>query len=161
MYLKQQSGKHKYQTTRNINQLSKHQQGSMIVTALFVIVVVSMLAGALINIISSSSSTTIHQVYGLRAKQAAQAGIQELLFASFPADGSAISCNTNSTSPASFSNIKGLNGCRYQASCSTETISFANVDRLHFKFSSTGSCEIDTNVVSRTLSVDAVQEVTP
>jgi MSHA biogenesis protein MshP len=161
MYLKHQSGKHKHQKTRNTNQLSKHQQGSMIVTALFVIVVVSMLAGALINIISSSSSTTIHQVYGLRAKQAAQAGIQELLFTSFPADGSAISCNTNTASPASFSNVKGLNGCRYQASCSTETISFANVDRLYFKFSSTGSCEIDTNVVSRTLSVDAVQEVTP
>lgn len=161
MYLKQQCLKQKYGKRSNVYQPSNRQKGSMIVTALFVIVVVSLLAGALINIISSSSSTTLHQVYGLRAKQAAQAGIQELLFTSFPADGSAISCNTTNTSSESFSLVRGLNGCRYQSSCTTETISFGGVDRLHFKFSSTGSCEINTNVVSRTLSVDAVQEITP
>ena len=161
MYLKQNAGKQKYRKYIRVNTLSKAQNGSMIVTALFVIVVVSLLAGALINVISSSSTTTLHQVYGLRAKQAAQAGIQNLLFTSFPANGSAVSCNTNTTSPASFSMVKGLNGCRYESSCTTETISFGNIDRLHFKFSSTGSCEIDSNVVSRTLSVDAVQEIIP
>lgn len=140
-------------------QFSNRQQGSMIVTALFVIVVVSLLAVALINIISASSNTTLHQVYGLRAKQAAHAGIQNLLFTSFPVDGSAVSCNTNAVSPNSFSSVTGLSACKYQSSCTTEIISFNNIDRLYFKFTSTGSCEINTNVVSRTLSVDAVQEV--
>jgi len=137
------------------------QQGNMIVIALFVIVVVGLLAMALIDLIASSSNTTLHQVYGLRAKQAAHAGIQELLSASFPIDGSAVSCNQTMASPSSFSNVRGLNECSYQSTCVTQTISFEERDRLHFKFSSTGSCEINNNMVSRTLSVDAIQEVTP
>lgn len=138
----------------------KKQQGSMIVMALFVIVVVGLLASALINIISASSNSTLHQVYGLRAKQAAESGIQDLMFSSFPTDGSAVACNTTQFSPASFSDVKGLSTCSYRATCVTETISFGSVDRLHFKFSSTGSCEINTHIVNRTLSVDAVQEIT-
>ena len=139
----------------------KGQQGNMIVMAIFVIVVISLLAVALIKTISASSNTTIHQIYGLRAQQAAQAGVQTLLQASFAVDGSATPCNTNASSPASFSNVDGLNACVYQASCVTETVSFANVDRLYFKFSSTGSCLINDNVVSRTISVDAMQEINP
>ena len=139
----------------------KGQQGNMIVMAIFVIVVISLLAVALIKTISASSNTTIHQIYGLRAQQAAQAGVQTLLQASFAVDGSATPCNTTATSPASFSNVGGLNACAYQASCVTETVSFANVDRLYFKFSSTGSCLINDNVVSRTISVDAMQEINP
>ncbi|MFT6267454.1 MAG: MSHA biogenesis protein MshP [Alphaproteobacteria bacterium] len=137
------------------------QSGSMIVMALFVIVVIGLLAAALINIVSASSNSTLHQVYGLRANQAAKAGIEDLLSTSFPVDGSAVSCNTTTVSPASFSNVRGLNECSYAATCVTQTISFGNVDRMYFKFSSTGSCQIDTNVVSRTLSVDAIQEIAP
>lgn len=137
------------------------QRGNMIVMALFVIVVVSLLAATLINIISASSSSTIHQVYGLRAQQAAKSGIQELLSRSFPTDGSSVICNTTANSGASFSNINGLRNCSYEARCTTQTISFSNVDHQYYKFSSTGSCLIDDNVVSRTLSVDAVQEISP
>lgn len=143
---------------------AKKQQGSMIVMSLFIIVVVSLLAAALINIVSASSSNSIHQIYGLRAQQAAKAGIDEMLFRSFPDSDTALACNSGAvriTSPNTFSNITGLNNCSYSAQCVTQTITFANVERLYFKFSSTGSCQIDSNVVSRTLSVDAVQEITP
>ena len=161
MYLKQKLYNQKLHNQNQASQFCKRQQGNMIVMALFVIVVVGLLAAALTNIISASSNSTLHQVYGLRAKQAAQAGIQDLLLTSFPITGSAVACNTTASSPASFSDVKGLNDCSYEATCVTETITFSNVDRLYFKFSSTGSCEINTNVVSRTLSVDAVQEISP
>ncbi|MFT4652970.1 MAG: MSHA biogenesis protein MshP [Kangiellaceae bacterium] len=137
------------------------QSGSMIVMALFVIIVIGLLATAIINIVSASSNTTISQVYGLRAQQAAKAGIEDLMFTAFPVNGSAVSCNTTASSPASFSNVSGLNQCSYEATCDTQTISFNGVNRLYFKFSSTGSCQIDSNVVSRTLSVDALQQSTP
>ncbi len=147
--------------TSSINSHYAKQNGSMIVIALFVIVVVSLLAAALVKIVSASSNSTIHQVYGVRAQQSAKAGIQSLLQNSFAVDGSAQSCNTSIVSPSSFSNVPGLTNCSYAATCATETISFANVDRLYFKFTSTGSCLINNNVVSRTLSVDAIQELSP
>jgi MSHA biogenesis protein MshP len=144
-----------------MNSALQKQKGNMIVMALFVIVVVSLLAAALINIISASSSSTIHQVYGLRAHQAAKAGLEDLLFLSFPPNGNVLVCNTTAFSGASFSNVSGLNECEYQATCVTETISFNSEDRLYFRYTSTGTCQINDNVVSRTMSVDAVHEISP
>jgi MSHA biogenesis protein MshP len=141
----------------NLTKPANKQNGSMIVMALFVLIVVGLLAAALINIVSVSSNTMVYQVYGLRAQQAAKAGIEELLFTSFPANGSALSCNATVLSPTSFSNVRGLNECSYTAQCVTEAIAFDGINRLHFRFTSTGSCQIDNSVVSRTLSVDALQ----
>lgn len=137
------------------------QQGNMIIMALFVIVVIGLLSAALVKIISTASNTMLHQVYGLRAQQAAQVGVQQLLQSSFPVGLTPTSCNQTVSSPASLGNVPGLQACAFQATCETNTLSFANVDYLYFKFTSTGSCTIDTNVVSRTLSVDAMQEITP
>lgn len=137
------------------------QQGNMIVMAIFVIVVISLLAGALIKIISASSNTTIHQVYGVRAKQAAQTGIQALLNSSFANDGTATACNTAITSPVSLTSVKGLTTCEFEASCVTEQISFAGEDSLYFKLSSTGTCTLNDHIVSRTVAVDAVQSANP
>jgi len=133
----------------------------MIIMALFVIVVISFLAGALIKIVSASSNSTVHQVYGLRAQLAAQAGIQNLLQASFAVDGTASACNASISAPSGFSNVIGFSGCEYQARCVTETINFANVERLYFKYNSEGICTINNHVVSRSVSVDAIQEVDP
>jgi len=135
------------------------QRGSMVVMALFLIIVVGLLAGTLISIVSASSNSTIYQVYGLRAQQAAQTGVQNLLQASFPVGGLAQSCNQTVTNPASMSAVNGLQACSYSASCVTEAITFANVDYLYFKYSSTGSCVLNNSVISRTLSVDAMQEI--
>lgn len=140
---------------------TRASKGNMTMMALFVIVVVGMLAASLIKIISAASDSMLHQVYGLRAQQAAQVGVQNLLQTSFPVGAAANACNQTITSPASFSSVPGLSNCSFQASCETSNIQFANVDYVYFKFTSTGTCAIDTNVVSRTMSVDAMQEVTP
>lgn len=144
-----------------IQKTAHKQNGSMVVMALFIIVVVGLLAAAMIKIISASSDSTIHQIYGLRAQQAAKAGIEELMSVSFPIDGSVVSCNGAVTSAPSFSDVRGLNGCIYDAACDTQTITFNGAQHVNFKFSSTGRCEINTNVVTRTLSVDAVHQITP
>jgi MSHA biogenesis protein MshP len=139
----------------------RHQNGSMVIMALFLIVVVGLLASTLISVISASSNSTIHQVYGVRAQQAAQTGVQNLLQASFPVGGAAQSCDQVIVSPASMSNSAGLQSCSYSASCVTSPIAFANVDYLHFRYTSTGTCVVDTSVISRTVSVDAIQELQP
>lgn len=145
----------------NKQTLKYKQHGSMVVMSLFIIVVVGLLAAALIKVISTSSDTTISQVHGLRAKNAAQAGIQQLLQASFPPGANPVACNSTTSSPPSFSTISGFGDCQYSASCTTQTITFGGVDRLYYKYSATGSCEINTTVVARTVSVDAVQELAP
>ena len=131
------------------------QQGSMVVMASFLIIVVGLLAAAMTKVISSSSNASIIQVYGVRAELTAQAGIQELLQISFPTDGSSVDCNTNIASSAGFSNVEGLANCSYQASCSRETVTYTGQDFYSYKFQSTGLCEIDKQVVSRTISVDS------
>ena len=156
MYLNQRALAAKWQIN-NVNT----QSGNMVIMALFLIVVIGLLAGALVSIISASSNSTIHQVYGLRAQQAAQVGVQSLLESSFPVGGSPQSCNQTITNPVSMSSVNGLQSCSFSATCVTNTISFANVDYQYFKYSSTGSCVVDTSVISRTLSVDAMQEISP
>jgi MSHA biogenesis protein MshP len=130
----------------------------MIVMALFAIIVLALLAGTLMNMISTSSNTVLYEVYGVRAKNAAQAGIQELAMTAFPLGTGPQQCNQVTSSPTSFSSIGGFQACDFSARCTTEDISFNGEDYRYYRFSSTGSCEFNSIVVSRTLSVDAMQE---
>ncbi len=134
------------------------QGGSMIIMALFAIIVLALLAGTLVNMISSSSNSVLYEIYGVRAKNAAQAGIQELAMASFPLGTGPQQCNQVIASTASFANISGLETCQFTARCSTADINFNGEDYRHYRYTSTGSCGFDGVVVSRTLSVDAMQE---
>lgn len=165
MYLKTFLNGHNIEATcvKQRAQLSRPnaQRGSMLVMSLFVIIVVGLLSAALIKIISTASNTTIAQVYGLRAQQAAQTGVQGLLQNSFPVGANPVACNQTISSNNNFSSVPGLQNCIYQASCQTRTITFASVDYYYYKFSSTGTCTIDTDVVSRTISVDAIQLSSP
>lgn len=130
----------------------------MIVMALFAIIVLALLAGTLVNMTSSSSNSVLYEVYGVRAKNAAHAGIQDLAMAAFPLNSGPQQCNQVITSPSSLSSISGFQSCQFTARCSTTDINFDGEDYRYYRFSSTGSCGFDGVVVSRTVSVDAMQE---
>lgn len=134
------------------------QKGSMLVMALFVLIVLSLLAGTMITIISGSSRSVVHEVYGLRAQQAANAGIESLIAASFPVGGSAQACSTTANSSASFAAIEGFRNCNYSAACSTTDITFNSTSYRFYNYSSTGSCDTGSGIVSRTLYVDAMHK---
>lgn len=161
MYPKKTNRNHSSLNKALFQSLFKKQDGSMVIMALFLIVVVGLLAGTLISIVSASSNSTIYQVYGLRAQQAAQTGVQSLLQASFPVGAEPQSCNQTINNPSSMSNVAGLESCAFSASCETDSLTFANVDYLYFKYTSTGTCVVNKSVVTRTLSVDAMQELNP
>jgi MSHA biogenesis protein MshP len=135
-----------------------NQNGSMIVMALFAIIVLALLAGTLINMVSTSSNSVLYEVYGVRAKNAARAGIQELAMTAFPLGTGPQQCNQVISSPTSFSSITGFQACDFTARCITEDINFKGENYRHYRFSSTGSCGFSDIVVNRTLSVDAMQE---
>lgn len=134
------------------------QGGSMIVMALFAIIVLALLAGTLVNMLSTSSNSVLFEVYGVRAKNAAQAGIQELAMTSFPLGAGPQLCNEVIVNPATFAAISGFQLCQFTARCTTTDINFNGEDYRYYRFSSTGSCGFDSVVVSRTVSVDAMQE---
>jgi MSHA biogenesis protein MshP len=139
----------------------KKQHGSMLVMALFVLIVLALLAGTMITIISGSSKTVVHEVYGLRAQHAAQAGLEALVAQSFPVDANTQVCNITATSSATFSNISGFRNCRFDAQCSSSEINFDGQSHRYYRFASTGYCEIGEGIVSRTLFVDAMQQNVP
>ena len=157
------SSTNKGPTTLLASKKSRHgnpakQRGSMIVMALFAIIVLALLAGTLINMLSASSNSVLYEVYGVRAKNAARAGIQELAMSAFPIGTGPQICDQVIASPASFSSIAGFQGCDFSARCTTEDINFNGEAHRYYRFSSTGSCLLNDIVVSRTLSVDAMQE---
>ncbi|GLR72244.1 type II secretory pathway component [Agaribacter marinus] len=136
---------------------SQRQKGSMIVIAIFIMVVLTVLASTMISVISNSSSSALKEVYGLRAQQSAKAGLQTLVSQSFPIGNPVQVCNTNVTSPASFSQIEGFLACRFEARCTTDVISFGGITYNYYKYSSTGQCDLADSTISRTLSVDAME----
>ncbi len=138
---------------------TKKERGSLLVVALFVIIVLTLLAGAMINVVSNSSSNVINDVFGVRVKQAANAGIQTLISQSFPIGSTPQTCQTTVNSPSSFTNIPGLNGCSYVARCDSEDIEFSGTDYRYYKFTSTGVCELSGSVFSRTVAVDAIESL--
>lgn len=143
----------------NFNATIHRQKGNFVVMAIFIIVVVGLLTAAIIKMTSASSSSSIQQVYGVRAELAAKSGIQKLLQASFLVDGTLASCNTNIISSSIFSTIEGLSTCIYTASCTSESVTYNSQNYISYKFEATGNCQIDQEqVVSRTISVDAFQE---
>ena len=151
-------GKHLLANKSRHYSFAKKQTGSMIVMALFAIIVLALLAGTLVNMISTSSNSVLYEVYGVRAKNAAQSGVQEVAMAAFPLGTGPQLCNQTINSPASFSTISGFQSCQFTASCTTTDINFNGTDYRYYRFSSTGSCGFDGVVVNRTVSVDAMQE---
>jgi MSHA biogenesis protein MshP len=128
----------------------------MLVIALFILIVLSFLALFLLRSNQLNSQSVINEVYGLRAKLAAQTGIQMLLLASFPLNANEQICNQTIASPANYSNIEGVSGCTFVARCVTTDVVFNSQTNQFFQFSSTGTCDIAGQVVSRTVAVDAM-----
>ena len=135
------------------------QRGSMLIMALFIMVVLALLASAMIKVTSNASTSVADEAFGLRAQQAANAGIQSLISQSLPVGSAPQVCQTTVTSPASFSNIPGLIRCQYTARCQSEDIVYQGSSYRHYKFTSTGMCDLQGDLFSRTVAVNAVESL--
>jgi MSHA biogenesis protein MshP len=133
------------------------QKGSMLVIAVFVIIVFSLLGLTLTRMLASSSDAIIHEVYGLRALNAARAGVEQTISAAFPLSGSP-SCNAASTQVDFNGNIEGLANCSYLAGCLPITVTDGATSYTYYRFESTGSCQAGNILVSRRINVDALQK---
>lgn len=139
-----------------LNQSIRHQNGSMLVIALFVIIIMALLGLAMVRLLSASADAVIHEVYGVRALQAAQSSLELKIQEAFPLtqDGAG-SCN--STNTKAFVNVPGLENCFTITSCSL-TNGFVGETTEYYSFQSTGICAAGKVIASRTVAVDAIVE---
>lgn len=130
------------------------QRGSSLVIAIFIIVVLSALGAALVNMLDSSQESVAYEVLGTRAYTAAQSGLQWQLAEIFPLSSNGMSCKSqadiNSTAPT-FLNVKGLAQCNVSVTCTD----FERESIRYYSITSTGECTIDGEVTSRTVAVEA------
>jgi len=131
------------------------QNGSMLVIALFVIVVMSLLGLAMSRMLSASANTIVYEVYGLRAMQAARAGIEQSIAMVFPVPSDEAECVDPLESNIEFSSVPGFENCSFKARCSATE--FGSGAGILYKFSSIGRCEVGGISVSREISVEARQ----
>jgi MSHA biogenesis protein MshP len=150
---------HKFIFTQNPLQRASlaKQKGSMLVIALFVIIVFALLGLTMTRLLSSSSDAIIHEVYGLRAFNAARTGIEQAISAAFPLSPNTPSCDAAPVTPVDFHpNIKGLENCSYVVGCQSITVT-DGATYTYYRFESTGSCQVGKILVSRRINVDALQ----
>ncbi|MFT4993404.1 MAG: MSHA biogenesis protein MshP [Paraglaciecola sp.] len=139
----------------NRGQPRLEQQGSMLIIALFLIIVMALLGLTLSRLLSASSDAIIYEVYGQRALNAANAGSEAQIALTFPVSGVA-SCSTTIGPTIDFSSVPGLEGCAVSAQCTQFSVVDGGVTLTYYKFSSTGTCKAGDVVATRTLQVDAI-----
>jgi MSHA biogenesis protein MshP len=142
-------------TKRPYTFLQKNRQkGSALVIAIFIIIVLSALGAALVNMLDSSQEGVAYEVLGTRAYTAAQSGLQWQLAEVFPLNSSAVSCKNqaaiDSITPV-FNNVQGLAQCSINVSCTDFELNSIR----YYTITSSGECTIDGEVTSRRVAVEA------
>lgn len=139
--------------------------------ALFVIVVMALLAAALGRLLTDSSEKNTVEVRSVRALLAAQSGMEVALYRLFPKRTLAQPTPPAvcpATSPLSFASTPGLANCQAVVRCATVPVTYNGSVTKGYRLESVGTCgNSDLNsaspdfAVSRTLMVEAYDGVTP
>ena len=131
----------------------RSQQGSMLVIALFVIIVFALLGLTMTRLLSSTSETIIYEVLGQRAINAARSGIECAVAAEL---------GEGCSNPADkdFSGVPGLENCSYTVvETQPKTITDGGTSFEYLTFTSTGQCTAGKINVTRFVYVDAMFKV--
>lgn len=130
----------------------RRQSGSALVTAIFVLVIMTLLGSALIRMQSSSAETVVYEVIGTRAYAAAQAGVQWQLTELFPLNTAGITLCKNTIIEPDISATQGLENCQFAISCDD---SIAHDGVQYYTVQSVGTCSAAGVDTSRTIEVEA------
>jgi MSHA biogenesis protein MshP len=140
----------------------KRQQGSMLIVALFIIVVMGLLVAALSRLVISSTDMVSTEVLGARAFFAAQSGLEIGLAKLYPlqrktsasdstAIGEAMVCE-----PKDYDfSVSGLAQCKAQVSCVESND--PTTGTKHYYLTSIGKCQQSSFTTSRTLEMEVWQ----
>ena len=138
-----------------------NQRGSMLIIALFVIIVLALLGLTMTRLLSSSSDAIIHEVLGQRALNAARSGLECSLAEHFKPDpidplDPIITVCAHFLSKT-FSGVAGLENCNYAVPLPTSTPIVDGTKNLNYlTFTSTGQCTAGNINVTRVIYVDVM-----
>ncbi|PKG38142.1 hypothetical protein CXF74_15115 [Psychromonas sp. Urea-02u-13] len=142
----------------------KKQQGSAIVLAIFVIIIVSLLGAALVSLQRDSAKGTSYEVYAARAYLSAYSASEIALVDLFPLNSSAanatnctdisVPLGTNISVP--LGNDAGFHGCTADYQCQTLMPSTSSSLPTRYKIVSTAVCKNAQTVTRRQITVEAV-----
>lgn len=140
------------------------QQGSSLILAIFVLVVMLLLGTTLTRMLATSSQSVAYEVLGTRAYQAANVGVQHRLSMIFPISASAQRCavpdpvtnrsidNTIPNELNSLATVDGLRGCRVSAlSCNDFVVDGVT----YYRITASGQCSAGEVQTLRTVEVEA------
>lgn len=140
-----------------LNNQSQKQHGSALVIALFIIVVMALLVGAMSKLLSASSESVSYEVLGTRAFFAAQSGMERTLSLLYALDQATVtSCPTPLPLVIDFSAVAGLEQCSAESRC-IEAASTTETGVTHFYLTSTGRCGTNGVSSSRTIEMEVWQ----
>lgn len=145
----------------------RSQRGSAILIALFVIVIMALLAAAMGRFLVDSAEKHTVEVRGVRALMAAQSGLEIALYRLYP-NGQWQGQQCAASTSLSFTDA-GLIGCQAIVTCNKVSVSAAGATQTAYDFSSEGRCgDPETNsgpnpdfAVSRTLVAQTFDGVNP
>lgn len=141
-----------------LNSAVVRQQGSMLVMAIFAMIVMALLGLTLTRLIASSNQSVVYDVLGVRATQAADAGLRQLALSVTPLNGNAQQCSGSINSPSSFSSVDGFKGCSYIARCETQPFTESSTGFYHYELKSTGTCALAEGVATITRSMSFTRQ---
>lgn len=143
------------------NHSTQKQQGSAIVLAIFVIIIVSLLGAALVSLQRDSAKGANYEVYAARAYLSAYSASEVALVTLFPLNSSAANATNCSESapsniPVTLGSDTGFHGCSAHYRCQTLPASTSSSLPTRYKVVSTAVCENAQTVTRRQITVEAV-----
>ncbi len=137
------------------------QQGSMLVIALFIIVVMTLLVASMSKLLQSSSEAVSFEVLGSRAFFAAQSGMERAVALIYPLDiqdvqDSITACAAGAIVDLDFEQTPGLAACDVEVNCRSQESSI-EPSIYHFWLSSKGSCGQGDSKTFRTIEMEVWQ----
>lgn len=114
------------------------QQGSSIVMAIFVLLVVGLLGGAMVNLLNQSEEGVAREVVSMRALMAAESGAERGLQRALNVAGSCVGSGVTLQPMLSwnFTGNNGLQDCSAAISCAVQSINGLN----YYTIKSHGEC---------------------
>ena len=135
---------------------AKSQQGSMLVIAVFIIVIFGLLASALTSILSSSQDSVSYEVLGVRAQATANAGLEAGLYRVLR---NSVACNvipaaSTPLTVAIDNTVVGLAQCNVSVTCN-QRAAINGSTAMYYILNSTGTCVAGNNKLTVTRNLKA------
>jgi MSHA biogenesis protein MshP len=136
----------------------RHQKGSMLAIAIFIITAMALLVVSMTNILSNASTAIAYEVSGTRALAAANSGAQIVLRKVVPFQPNVpafAGCPATLADPAEYtvSNLPNFHNCDVSVNC--QQFYIAATGYTHYRVESTASCGTADFQTVRTVAIDA------